>query len=142
MLTYQERGALAERCGSAQTLFCDRAPFAVANISHSDGACPINGRAELFYTPLGMFVRVLVRGLEDGVYSLTLSSGEICIYLPPLYARGGEAWSEALTGKISASEMLHGCINVIEYDSDGGRPVACGNVRSPIVREMELLRAL
>ena len=142
MLTYQESGVIVGRNGSAQALFCDRAPFAIANISHSDGDCSVSGRAELFYTPLGMFVRVWTCGLEDGVYSLTLNAGEICIYLPPLYARGGEAWSEALTGKISTSEMLHGSINIIEYDSDGSRPVASGKVRSPIMRELEILRAL
>ena len=128
--------------GAAQRLFCDRIPFALSSISQIGERGSVSGKAELYYAPMGMFVRVWARGLEDGVYSLVLRAGEIRLYLPPLYARDGYAWTEALTGKISPSEMLHGSVDIMAYDSKQYTLVASGKVHSPLGADIELPCAL
>ncbi len=129
-------------CVGAEALCRGRTPFASAYIHGETQTGEVIGGAELYYTPLGMLVRVGVSGLVDGVYSLSLGrEGEVSLFLPPLYARGGSAWCTALTGKISASEILGAEICVIEYREGERADVACGVVRSPLLSRFELMKA-
>lgn len=103
------------------------------------------GIARFYYTPLGMLIHVTVGGLdtEHGVYSLEMhtKSGGCCV-LPPLYCRGGRAWVTALTGKISACDILGGkvCIGRSGSDNPFGT-VAEGNIHSTAVEKITLMAA-
>ena len=126
----------------ADTLCRGRTPFATSEISAEVETENVEGIAEMYYTPLGMLVRVGVTGLEDGVFSLILGKeGELNVYLPPLYARDGEAWCTALTGKISPSQILGGEIRIVEYRGFERINVAKGSIRSPLTPQISLAKA-
>lgn len=103
------------------------------------------GLARFYYTPLGMLIHVTVSGLdaECGVYSLEMhtKSGGCCV-LPPLYCRCGRAWLSALTGKISACDILGGKVCVKRSNSN--KPfdtVAEGNILSSALEQITLMAA-
>ena len=129
-------------CIGTEALCRGRTPFASAYIYGETANGDINGYAELYYTPLGMLVKVGVSGLEDGVYSLSLGrEGQIILFLPPLYAKNGSAWCTALTGKISASEILGTDINIIGYHEKERTDIAYGVIQSPLLKRFELMEA-
>lgn len=133
-----------EGCSSVgtDTLCRGRTPFAASEIKAETEMQDIEGIAELYYTPLGMLVRVGVTGLEDGVFSLILGKeGELNVYLQPLYARDGEAWCTALTGKISPSQILGGEIRIVEYRGFERIDLAKGIIRSPLIPQISLAKA-
>ena len=99
----------------AGTLGKGRSPFAGVDIYGMGANRGVRGRADFYYTPLGMLICVSVKGLagENGVYCLSFVSaderseevGMKCV-IPPLYERNGYAWCSALTGKVSPSEIF------------------------------------
>lgn len=123
--------------GGAYELCRGRCAFARSHIWGVDS--PIDGTASFYYTPLGMLVYVCVDGLEDGVYSLKLvtESGGECV-LPPLYAKNGSAWCSALTGKISACQILGGKMKVSGHVCGRTVTVAKGSIRPPRLGETRL----
>ena len=119
-----------------------RSAFANSSIWGVDA--DIVGSAQFFYTPLGMLVYVSVGGLEEGcnVYSVELitKGGGRCT-LPPLYSKNGSAWCSALTGKISACQILGGKIEISQSSMGKTVTVATGNIRPPRICEMRMRTA-
>ena len=128
--------------GGVGVLCRGRSAFANSSVWGVD--TDIDGTAQFYYTPLGMLVYVSIEGLEEGcsVYSLELitNGGGRCA-LPPLYAKNGSAWCSALTGKISACQILGGKIVVSRSFAGKTVTVATGSIRPPSLCEMRMRAA-
>lgn len=126
--------------GGAEELCRGRTVFAGSHIIGRENG--VEGTASFYYTPLGMLIRVSVCGLDDGVYCLSVltdDGGEFM--LPPLYAKSGNAWCSALTGKISACRIFGGKIMIARCEADGTVYVAGGGIRPPRIGEVSLRTA-
>ncbi len=126
--------------GGAEELCRGRTVFAGSRIIGRENG--VEGTASFYYTPLGMLIRVSVCGLEDGVYSLSVltdDGGEFM--LPPLYAKNGNAWCSALTGKISACRIFGGTIMITRRETERTVGIAVGRIRPPRIGEVSLRAA-
>lgn len=128
--------------GGAGELCRGRTAFASSHIWGVEA--DIDGTAQFYYTPLGMLVHVSVWGLEGNgdVYSLeVMTDGGGHCALPPLYSKNGSAWCSALTGKISACQILGGKVIVTRRVSGKNVTVATGSIRPPRICEVRLRAA-
>ena len=124
--------------GGISVIGDDRAPFASALIKGNVKNPNIVGEANFYYTPLGIFISVWIKGFEAKrlTYDVKIEDQramrDIGCMLPPLYERGGCAFFSALTGKLTYRELCGSKISVSRYQAHSNEEVACGYIQSAL----------